>query len=205
MDPRLHGDDKKDSRLHGDDVMDTTEQIRIEAIRAGNPSIFQVIFNEYYPVLTVFARKFLADHDMAKEVVQDMFVQFYEKRESLNIQTSLKSYLYQSVRNGCLNMIKQDKTHQKHHEEILKSGQEDIEWTDQMEQAELEQKVYNIIADLPPRCRQVFLLSRQEDLSNREISEKLNISIRTVETQISKALKILRIEIDSFGDHLTTL
>jgi RNA polymerase sigma-70 factor (family 1) len=176
--------------------LDLNEQIRLEGIRAGDPSMFQVIFNEYYPALTVFARKFLVDNDMAKEVVQDMFVQLYEKRESLIIQTSLKSYLYQSVRNGCLNRIKQDKIHQKHHEEILKSGQEDIEWTDQMEQTELEKKVYSIISGLPPKCRQVFLLSRQEDLSNREISEKLSISIRTVETQISKALKVLREQVD---------
>ena len=176
--------------------MDPIEQQRLEAIRAGDPSTFQVIFNEYYPALTVFARKFLNDHDLAKEVVQEIFVQLYEKRETLTIETSLKSYLYQSVRNSCLNRIKQDQTHQKHHEEILRSAPEGTDWSDSMVETELEQKIFKIISSLPPKCKQVFLLSRQEDMSNREISRQLNISIRTVETQISRALKTLREGID---------
>ena len=176
--------------------MDPTEKQYLEGIRNGDGTTFQVIFNAYYPVLTVFARKFLDDHDLAEEVVQDMFVQLYEKRDSIRIQTSLKSYLYQSVRNGCLNRIKQDKIHRKHHEEILKSSGEDAGWTDHMVEAELEQKIYRIISGLPPRCKEIFLMSRQDDLTNREISEKLNISVRTVENQITRALKALREAID---------
>jgi RNA polymerase sigma-70 factor (ECF subfamily) len=176
--------------------LDFTEKQHIEAIRQGDASIFQVIFNEYYPVLTVFAQKYLHDLDLAKEVVQDMFVQLYEKRESLTIQISLKSYLYQSVRNGCLNRIKQEKTHERHHEEIKKTAREQADLTDQMETSELEQNIYRIISNLPPKCKEIFLLSRQDDLSNREISEKFNISIRTVENQITTALKTLRESID---------
>ncbi len=176
--------------------MDTNEKQLLEGVRAGDPSAFQLIFNEYYAVLTVFARNFLNDLDMAKEVVQDLFVQLYEKRETLSIQTSLKSYLYQSVRNSCLNKIKQDKTHQKHHEELMKSSRDEADLSDHIEKAELEQKIYHIVSRFPPKCRQIFLMSRQEDLSNSEIAIKLNISIRTVETQISKALKTLRDNID---------
>ncbi len=177
-------------------ILNYIEQQCLEGIRTGDPSTFQKVFNEYYPVLTVFAQKFLHDPDMSKEIVQDMFVQLYEKRQSLTIETSLKSYLYQSVRNGCLNRIKQDKTHQKHQEEIIKSSQDGADFSDHIEKTELEQQIYNIISSLPPKCRQIFLMSRQEDLSNYEISEKLNLSIRTVETQISNALKILRKKID---------
>ena len=154
--------------------------------------MYQVIFNEYYPVLTVFAQRFLPDPDTAKEIVQEMFVQLYEKRKTLTIQTSLKSYLFQAVRNNCLNKIKQDKTHKKHHDEIRKTAEEDPGCTDHMEAAELAHKIFKIISDLPPKCKEIFLLSRQEDLTNREISDKLNISIRTVENQITTALKRLR-------------
>jgi len=176
--------------------LDQTEKKRLDAIRAGDASTFQLIFNEYYPALTVFAQKFLNDPDQAKEIVQDMFVQLYEKREHLTIQTSLKSYLYQSVRNGCLNLIKQDKTHQKHHEEIKRSASGVDNWSDQMVDAELEKRIHIVISSLPPKCKEIFLLSRQEDLTNREISEKFNISIRTVENQITRALKTLRKSID---------
>jgi RNA polymerase sigma-70 factor (ECF subfamily) len=178
------------------EILNLTEKQRIESIRQGDARILQVIFNEYYPVLTVFALKFLNDTDLAKEVVQEMFVRLYEKRKTINIQTSLKSYLYQSVRNACLNRIRQDKTHQRHHEEILKSAEKDSGWDDHMVEAELEQRIYHVISNLPPKCKEIFLLSRQEDLTNREISEKLNISIRTIENQITKALKTLRESID---------
>ncbi len=170
-------------------------------IRSGDHASFQKIFEEYYSPLTVFAQKFVSDHDLAREVVQDMFVNLYEKRTLLSIQTSLKSYLYQSVRNGCLNVLKKEKTHLLHHEEIkAMSPDAKADWTDKMIETELENLIYQAINELPAKCRQIFLLSRQQAISNGEIARKLNISIRTVETQISKALKILRTKI---GPYLT--
>jgi len=173
------------------------EQEQLKLIRSGDHSAFRKIFEEFYAPLTVFAQKFVSDADLARETVQDVFVNLYEKRSLLTIQTSLKSYLYQSVRNSCLNVIKKEKVHLSHHAEISKMfSDNEPDWTEKMIETELENMIYQAIRELPVKCRQIYLLSRQQEISNREIAQKLNISIRTVETQISKALKILRKKID---------
>jgi RNA polymerase sigma-70 factor (ECF subfamily) len=169
------------------------EQEQLKLIQCRDHPAFRKIFEEYYSPLTVFAQKFVPDLDLAREIVQDMFVNLYEKSDSLNIQTSLKSYLYQSVRNSCLNIIKKEKVHLSVHAGLRStSGTGEADWTDKMIEAELQNLVFRTISELPGKCRQIYLLSRQEGISNREIAQKLNISIRTVETQVSKALKILR-------------
>ena len=164
----------------------------VNGIRAGHESAFDQLFKEYYRPLSVFALKYVPDLETAKEIVQDLFVHLYENRRSLVISTSLQSYLYQSVRNRCLNLIKQQKTHRDHmdHLKLEQETTEDIEariW-----ETELEHQVFRIVSGLPARCREIFNLSRVKGLSNSEISKKLDISKRTVETQISNALKALR-------------
>jgi RNA polymerase sigma-70 factor (family 1) len=181
-------------------VLNIKEQEQLKLIRSGDHSAFQKIFEEFYAPLTIFARKFLLDPDLSREIVQDIFVNLYEKRSSLTIQTSLKSYLYQSVRNSCLNVIRKEKVHLAHHTELMKmSGNSEADWSEKIIETELENLIYQTIRGLPEKCRQIYLLSRQQELTNREIAQKLNISIRTVETQISKALKILRKKIGSYS------
>jgi RNA polymerase sigma-70 factor (family 1) len=132
------------------------------------------------------------DLDTGKEIVQDFFVHLYEIRSSVVITVSLESYLYQSVRNRCLNHIKQHQNQEKHLAQLQKEDEsmEDIEAD--VERAELEHKIFRIIENLSPQCRRIFQLSRVQGLKNKEIAEQLNISKRTVETQISNALKALR-------------
>ena len=172
--------------------MDSQEEIQPEQLQSGDPAAFRILFEKYYPSLTLFARRFVTDLDMAKEIVQDLFVHIYENRTKIMIGTSVKSYLFQAVRNSCLNAIRTHKVHQEHHEEIKKKHSGDADWTDWLVQAELEEKIAGIISSLPAKCKQIYLMSRQQDLSNREIAGELNLSVRTVETQISKALGLLR-------------
>lgn len=180
-------------------VLKKQEQEQLKCIQSGDHTTFRKIFEEYYAPLTLFARKFVHDQDMAREIVQDMFVNFYEKSAVLTIQTSLKAYLYQSVRNSCLNVMKLEKTHLTHHAVLSSlSGTGEADWTDKMMETELENMICQVISRLPEKCRQIYLLSRQAGISNREIAQKLNISIRTVETQVSKALKILRKKLDQY-------
>jgi len=173
------------------------EDHMIRSLRSGRESAYDKLFRDYYRPLSVFAVRYVSDLDLAREIVQNLFVHLYENRSSLVITTSLESYLYQSVRNRCLNQIKQRKTQKEHlaNYNSEQDGAEDLEAT--IRKNELEHTIFKIIDSLPSQRQNVFMMSRVNGLSNSEIAEKLNISKRTVETHISHALKILR---EKLGD-----
>lgn len=168
----------------------------LTGLQSGNEECYRDLFMEYYPQLTVFAKKYVNDLDIARDVVQDMFVWLYESRDSLKSIRLLKPYLFQSVKNRCLNYLKTKKIHQKH-EAVILSTQSNAEFDveSKMAEVELEEKIFKVVSDLPERCQLIFRMSRVEGKKNSEIAKDLNISIRTVETQISKALKVLRAEL----------
>jgi len=180
-------------------ILDNKDQILYNGIKAGGKDTFQVLFEEYYLRLVIFAQKYLIDLDLSREIVQGFFVNLYEQRETITIQTSLKSYFYQSIRNRCLNVIKQENVRLAHHGKIRKILiDSENDWQDTMIESELANQIRQIVTNLPRKCRQVFKMSRQEGLSNKEISEKLNLSVRTVETHISNALKVLREKLEDY-------
>ncbi len=171
----------------------------INQLRNGNEGAYELLFNEYYPKLTIFAKKYVDELEVAKEIVQDFFVHLYEKHDSLSINTSLKSYLFRSVHNRCINYIQAQKTRTKYAEFVIKSQAEHESSIEQeVDKSELEHALFKAIGDLPARCQEIFKLNRFEGKTNDEIAELLSLSKRTVETQISKALKILRIKLDPF-------
>jgi len=173
--------------------MDQQEHKTINLIKSGDKNAFELLFSDYYPRLTVFAKKYVLDLDTAREIVQDYFVDLYESRETLNINSTLNNYLYTSVKNRCLNYLNKQKIHHQHEEQIrILSKDSVIDLQDKIEQTELEYLIWNEIAKLPEQCGRIFKLSRKEGIKNKDIADQLGISIRTVETQISKALKILR-------------
>lgn len=165
----------------------------LEKLKSGDEKFYKSLFKEYYPALTFYALKIVNSAETAREIVQDLFVKIYEKRYSLNIDTSLKSYLYRSVYNSCMNYI-QHVSIMEHHHKIIRSETNDVESfsEDEIFRVELEQKIYNEIEKLPEQCRKIFKMNRFDGMSNSEIAEELGLSKRTVETQISKALKVLR-------------
>ena len=164
-----------------------------QGLEDGSEKAFQELFLRYYAQLVVFARKVVIDDDLARELVQDVIVNFYEKRKEIKIHSSLKAHLYQSVRNRCLNQIKHSQIRRDHHANIyINKKSEEAYVDDKLEETELEQKIFSIIQTLPGQCKKIFEMSRFEGVSNQEIADDLNLSKRTVETQISKALKVLR-------------
>jgi len=168
----------------------------LQQIKQGDERAYEVLFKEYFQVLSVYAKRYVQDLDLAQDIVQEVFVKFYENRLKLVVHSSLKALLYQSVRNRCLDHIRSEQTHNAHHEQILNINKgSDIDATDFMEQVELEEKIYKSIAALPEQCQVIFRMSRFEGKRNQEIAEALNLSKRTVETQISNALKRLRKDI----------
>lgn len=172
--------------------MEKSDINRAKGLKSGKESVYKELFAEYYRPLSLFAVRFVDDLETAKEIVQELFVTIFENRKKLVITTSLKSYLYQSVRNRCLNHLKHIQVDRKHLNK-LKLEQESSENLElSIETNELESRIFQIVSDLPPRVQEIFIKSRVNGMKNSEIAENLNISIRTVETQISNALKILR-------------
>jgi len=179
--------------------MDHYEHDIINRIKSYDKKAFEELFFDYYPKMTVFAKKYVVDIDTAKEIVQDYFVRLYETRGNLNIQTSLKSYLYSSVRNSCVNYLNQHKLHASHAENIRIQNKDSVsDFLDTLEQTELEYRIWQEVSGLPDQCKRIFYLSRKEGVKNKDIANQLGISIRTVETQISKTLKILRTNLNQY-------
>jgi len=169
----------------------------IVQIKRGDVKAYENIFTEYYGALCLFAKNMLGDMDKARDVVQEVFVTLYASCQTLQINTSLKSYLFKCVYNACLNSIKQQKVYA-HHHEYLKQNLSFVDDHDMMVRAELEDKIRVTVEALPDQCRKIFRMNRYEGKKNSEIASELGISVRTVETQISKALKVLRANLTDF-------
>jgi RNA polymerase sigma-70 factor, ECF subfamily len=171
----------------------------IKALREGNHHAFEQLFDICYEPLCRYAYSILRDMDNAEEVVQKTFYKLWDQHETLNIQSSINSYLYRIVHNDCLNTIHQKTSHQEHNLNYLSSMNTDVNSTmEQLESSDLQKAIEIALAGLPPQCRRVFEMSRLEQLSYSEIATQLNISTNTVENHISKALKLLRIELKEF-------
>ena len=173
-----------DSSLHN-------EIESIKRIRANDVEAFSEVFRRYYEPLCFFAGRYLHDIQSAEGVVQDVFVRLWESRDTLSIQSSLKSYLYASVRNASLNTIKRENFTSSLDYEEERSDTPDMQPDIQLESNELAVALEQAMNGLAPKCRQIFCMAKYDGLSYQEIAEVLNISINTVKTQLKRALKSL--------------
>ncbi|HUX56766.1 MAG TPA: RNA polymerase sigma-70 factor [Bacteroidales bacterium] len=165
----------------------------IEELGRRDKVVFDYIFNYYYSSLCVFSMQYLNDRNAVEDLVQDFFVSLWIEAPNLQIRSSLKSYLFAGVKNRCLDYQKHQKVIEKYREYILFSAENGDNTTElYFAESELRQAIQKCSEKLPPRCREIFELSRHDGLSNQEISQQLGISKRTVELQISNSLKILR-------------
>jgi len=158
-----------------------------------------LLFKSNFKELCYFAIQYVKDSDIAKDIVQEIFFGLWQKKESIDLSRSVKSYLTSAVRNKCLNYIRD---HKKFTDTILESEDQFIKSIykphDRLIEEELKKKIKSSIDELPVKCREVFLLSRYENLKYLEIADRLHISVKTVETQMSKALQHLRIRLAEF-------
>lgn len=177
--------------------MNLSDQEILRNIKAGEQKTFEALFRTYFQPLSLYAASIINSQEDGEEIVQDLFFQIWEKRQQLHITSSLKSYLYRSVRNRCLNFIKHQKVKEKYRQEAIQQFSEAIN-EPSSESSALKEKINAAIATLPARCREVFELSRFEGLKYREIAEVLGISPKTVEVQMGKALKTLRKELKAY-------
>ncbi len=172
---------------------DSSEQDWLIALRQGDESALRSIFDRHYPLLLQDVYRIVPDQDTCQDLAQEVFVELWRKRSELNIHTSLRAYLRRAAVNRALTYLKNQR----------RLRFEGDEWTDtadtstadirrKEEQETLEQALHRAIATLPEKCRIVFSLSRFEQFSHREIAEQLGISVKTIENQITKAMRMLR-------------
>jgi RNA polymerase sigma-70 factor, ECF subfamily len=158
-----------------------------------------LLFKSNYKDLCGFAIQYVKDADIAKDIVQEVFFLLWQKKETIDLSRPVRSYLTTSVRNKCLNYIRD---HKKFSDLIHESDHQDTEsgykQHDPLIAEELGKKIKSSIEELPAKCREIFLLSRYENLKYHEIADRLHISVKTVETQMSKALQHLRIRLAEF-------
>lgn len=159
-------------------------------IKEENRLAFESLFYKYYRALGAFAYRFVEDVNISEDIVQDVFFRIWENKEWLVINTSVKSYLYSSVRNSCLNYLKREETKSNVLTEKVKELNM-ISDNNTYELEELSRILFECISELPPRCRSVFQESRFNGRKQKEISENLKISVNTVKVQITKALSYL--------------
>lgn len=157
---------------------------------------FKKLFDQYFDALVDFAKLYTQDHSAAEDVVQSVFIKVWENQSKILEQDNPKYYLYRAVKNRCLNYIRDIKKMSEQELDTELPAQARVSFESQIEGQELAKQIDAWVDELPPACRRVFLLSRKEELSHKEISDLLEISTKTVENQITKALKHLRSKIN---------
>ena len=175
----------------------------IEKVKLGDPIAFKDFFCHFYPKMMAVASRFV-DEEEAKDLVQDIFCSFWERRASLRAH-DVESFLYKWLRNRCLNHLKHLEVVDTHKGEILRIAEERIRFMDersdhnpilsQMQARELRQRVEEAIDKLPPKCAQAFRLFYVQEISQKEIASVMGISVRTVEGHIRQAMRTLREEL----------
>lgn len=161
---------------------------------AGDEQAFRQIYNRYYRTMVMGLMRMLNDVDTCREIAQEVFVEIWNKRATFEVHTSLPGYLRRASINKALNYIKKNKRYvfETLENQVDVADDHEVQVEKQGEAEDVNQALYKAIETLPERCRIVFTLSRFEDMSHREIAEQLNISTKTIENQITKAMKILR-------------
>jgi len=158
---------------------------------------FEQAFKLHFKSLHAYACTMLRDAVAAEEIVQTIFVRLWEKRTDLTIREKLSSYLYQAVHNESLNYLKQLKRKSAYQSHVMHrhTPPNKEKASERINLSELELRLEKAINELPEQCRTIFQLSRFEELKHREIAGKLNLSIKTVENQLGKALKLMRLKL----------
>ncbi|MGQ1947300.1 RNA polymerase sigma-70 factor [Geofilum sp. OHC36d9] len=175
------------------------EKDLIVRLKDGDQTAFQLLFHFYYPGLVTYASQFTISTADSEEIVQDFFVRLWSRHNQIILCDSFKNYFFSSVKNACLDFLKHLKIEKKYVSEMMELSKHHLAYdVDLFVASELQDKLKQGIDLLPDKCRQVFVMSRIDGLKNDEIAAQLDISKRTVETQISKALKVLRVELKDY-------
>ena len=168
-----------------------------DLLREHDRAAFEEIYRRYWHALYLHAYRMLDDADEAQDIVQELFIAIWNNPESLQVHTSLKSFLYAATRNRVLNQIRKNKTSHNFIQLLGQSlSQQDFKTIEDIDLHDLTRIIDAEIENLPPRMREVFELSRKQFLTHKEIAERLGTSEETVKKQISNSLKVLRVKLE---------
>ena len=172
------------------------DKLILEHLQASNTGVFEMVFKHYYSGLVVYADQIIKNTEASEDIVQSVFMKLWETRHSLEVR-SFRAYFVQCVKNRCIDHLRNCEVKNKFSSQTIENkrfeNQEDL-WLI----SELDELIQQAMDKLPPRCREIFMMSRIDSMKTAEIADKLQLSGRTVETQISKALKILRVELAEY-------
>ena len=161
-------------------------------VKQSDGKAFRELYNRYWSLLVNTAHKKLHSKEKGEDIVQNIFIDLYNRRTAIELTTSLKAYLHQALRFKVLNEYRSESIRIRYQQHFFFNNDCKIDFAIPLERKELEASIHAILRELPGKCRQVFLLSRRENLSNKDISMVLNITVSTVEKHISRALHTLR-------------
>ena len=170
--------------------MNPDEEKIWRSIQQKDGQAFELYYKEHYKYFFLAAFTYLKDSGRAEEIVNDVFVRLWETADSIQIESSLRSYIYRAIINRSLNVLDKNKRDLQHQIELGRRPEGKVE-PREMEENELKLSLYKAIDQLPEQCRKVFMMSRFEELKQQEIADRLNISIKTVKNHITHALKQL--------------
>ncbi len=169
----------------------------IRHITRGDRKAFRAVFDEYFNALSAFGYKYVPDQFVVEDLVQEAFISFWEKREDFNHINAVKSFLYTSVRNKCLNHLKHQTVVQKHEKALVYELESDHAFSSHVIEEETFNQLFVEIRNLPPSAQEIMLLALN-GLKNQEIADELNVSVNTVKTQKKIAYSKLK---ENLGSH----
>ncbi len=169
-----------------------------QQIKDGDRQAFRTLFDRYYKYLVVTSYNIQGDSEKARDLAQDVFLELWKKRSEINITSSLKAYLRRAVFNKTLNYIKAQRLDFNDDGSLNQELDRKASAQQMLEKEDLQDLVNKAIESLPEKCRLVFTLCRLEQMSHKEIAAQLNISTKTVENQMTKALKVLRVALQPY-------
>lgn len=167
-------------------------------LREADKSALNEIFEANYPAVCATIFRFINDKDISQDLAQRVFIRFWEKREEIIIVTSLSAYLRRMAVNEALAWIRLKYNQPKEELSTFQENSSDADAAGNLLYEELKEQINHSILSLPPRCRAVFLLSRYEEMTYLQIAKELDISIKTVEHQMGKALRLLRQQLEPY-------
>ena len=183
----------------------SSADFRFLQFKEGDRRAFEYYFKEYYNSIVGFSIQFIGDQDKARSVAQDAFIKLWENREKVQKTNGIQAFLYRSVKTDCLNLLRHNKVVRKYKSRKLQERESNLHTEilnsmnfDSVTFSELENLIERSIAELPDKCKQVFVKKRFENKKNREIAEELGITIKAVEANITRATKFLKLRLVNY-------
>ncbi|MGQ7868740.1 RNA polymerase sigma-70 factor [Sunxiuqinia sp. sy24] len=182
--------------------IDSNISINLVLFKRGDEQVFKLVYDNNYERIVGFCMQFIPDREEAKNIAQQAFVKLWTNREEVNSINGIRAFLYTAAKTDCLNYLRHEKYKLNYQKSTLENREKLLDQEilesfkfDRLEYMELEEMIQNALDKLPEKCRQVFVKSRFEYKKNREIADELGIALKSVESNITRALKILRKEL----------